>query len=233
MRSKNQRNQQRDQEVHQRQHEVEKTRKIQKILEEVKCTRNISSIKSVKKRILIPKVKNKEGEAVKTRQGIENVFAKFYEDLYEGEDGYTEEGMESCTEDDKTDPSQHNSIPEFTKNEIQDAIDRLKKGIAKDSNGIRAEQLKKTAVTIQKKKSGQSSMKLRSKRTSHLNAGERSVSRSFTKKVTGKIQATTGRFAACQFYTSCLPPFYMHALHLVCTEYNLQTRQASGLTTDV
>ena len=101
---------------------------IQKILEKVKGTKNISSIKSVKKRILIPKVKNKEGEAVKTRQGIANVFAKFYEDLYEGEEGYTEDDMESCTEDDKTDPSQLNSIPEFTKNEIQDAIDRLKKG---------------------------------------------------------------------------------------------------------
>ena len=39
--------------------------KIQKILEEVKLTRNISSFKSVKKRILIAKVKNKEGEAVR------------------------------------------------------------------------------------------------------------------------------------------------------------------------
>ena len=66
--------------------EVEKQEQIQKILEEVKCTRNISSINSVKKRILIPKVKNKEGEAVKTRQGIANVFAKFYEDLHEGEE---------------------------------------------------------------------------------------------------------------------------------------------------
>ena len=89
--------------------------KFEKILEEVKGTRNISSIKSVKKRILIPKVKNKEGEAVKTRQGIANVFAKFYEDLYEGEEGYTEEDVESCTEDDKTNPNQLNSIPECTK----------------------------------------------------------------------------------------------------------------------
>ena len=31
----------------------------------------------MKKRILIPKVKNKEGEAVKTRTGIANVFANF------------------------------------------------------------------------------------------------------------------------------------------------------------
>ena len=48
-----------------------------------------------------PKVKNKEGEAVKTRQGIANVFAKFYEDLYEGEVGYTEEDMDSRTDDEK------------------------------------------------------------------------------------------------------------------------------------
>ena len=33
-------------------------------------------------------------------------------------------------------------IKEFTTEEIQNAIDRLKKGKAKDSNGIRAEQLK-------------------------------------------------------------------------------------------
>ena len=49
----------------------------QKILEKVKGTKNLPSIKSVQKRILIPKVRNKDGEAAKTRQGIENVFAKF------------------------------------------------------------------------------------------------------------------------------------------------------------
>ena len=92
---------------------------IQKILEEVKGTRNISSIKSVKKRILIPKIKNKEGETIKTRQGIANVFAKFYEDLYEGEEDFTQKGTDSRTEVDGEDLEQHNSIPEFT--------DRLKK----------------------------------------------------------------------------------------------------------
>ena len=113
-----------------------------KILEKVKGTKNTSSIKSVKKRILIPKVKNKEGEAVKTRQGIANVFAKFYEDLYKGEKDYNDEDTSSYTEPNNADPSQLDSIPEFTTEEIQAAIDRLKKGKAKDSNGIRAEQLK-------------------------------------------------------------------------------------------
>ena len=60
--------------------------KSKKSWEKVKGTKNINSIKSAKKRILIPKVKNKEGEAVKTTQGIANVFAKFYEDLYVGEE---------------------------------------------------------------------------------------------------------------------------------------------------
>ena len=74
--------------------------KIQKILEELNGTRNISSIKSVKKRILIPKVKNKEGETIKTRQGIANVFAKFHEDMYESEKGDKEKGTDSRTDDD-------------------------------------------------------------------------------------------------------------------------------------
>ena len=46
-----------------------------------------------------------------------------------------------------------------------DAIDRLKKGTAKDSNGIRAEQLKNCSDDT-KEKSGQSSTKLRSRMTS-------------------------------------------------------------------
>ena len=101
--------------------------------------KNISSIKSVKKRILIPKVKNQQGETIKTRQGIADVFAKFYEDLYEVEDDCTGKGVALCAENEEEDPEQQNYIPEFTTNEIQDVIDRLKKGKAKDSNGIRAE----------------------------------------------------------------------------------------------
>ena len=45
----------------------------------MKGTKNIPNIKSTKKRILIPTVRNKDVEAEKTRQDIANVFAKFYE----------------------------------------------------------------------------------------------------------------------------------------------------------
>ena len=115
--------------------------KIQKILEQVKGTRNIHSIKSVKKRILIPKIKNKEGEDEKTRQGIADVFAKFYEELYKGEDEQ-EKNEHECIEYKDDDSSQKGKIAEFTKEEIDAAIHRLKKGKARDSSGVRAEQLK-------------------------------------------------------------------------------------------
>ena len=73
--------------MHHRQQEVDKARKkFKRSWKKSNVQGTFSSIKSVKKRILIPKVKNKEGEAVKTRQGIANVFAKFYDDLYEGEE---------------------------------------------------------------------------------------------------------------------------------------------------
>ena len=82
-------------------------------------------------------MKNKDGEAVKTRQGIANVFAKFYEELYVGEDENDNEDTMTNGEIDQDD-----YMDEFTTEEIQSAIDRLKKGNAMDSNGIRAEQLK-------------------------------------------------------------------------------------------
>ena len=67
-------------------------------------------------------MKNKEGEAVQTRQGIANVFAKFYEELYVGED---ENDNEDTMTNGETD--QDGYMDEFTTEEIQSAIDRLKK----------------------------------------------------------------------------------------------------------
>ena len=104
----------------------------------------------MKKRIFIPKIKNKEGETVKTRQGIENVFAKIYQDLYEGDDDCTERGTDLRTEDDGKDPEQDNSIKEFTITEIQDAIDRQKKEKRKTAMEYELNS-SKTAVTTRKK----------------------------------------------------------------------------------
>ena len=121
---------------------MKRQEKIQKILEKVKGTKNIPSNKSVKRRILIPKIRNKDGEAEKTRQGIANVFAKFYEELYKGEDGQEDEDKYTHIDRENADSGQNETIPEFNKEEIQAAIHRLKKGKAKDNSGVRAEQLK-------------------------------------------------------------------------------------------
>ena len=83
-------------------------KRIQKILEKVKGTRNIPNIKCVKRRILIPKVRDKEGEIIKTRQGIANVFAKFYEDLFEGEGDHTGRDAKLNMEGDDKEPEQNN-----------------------------------------------------------------------------------------------------------------------------
>ena len=141
--------------------------------------------------------------------------------------------MAPCTENDKKDPDQHNSIPEFTKIEIQVAINRLKKK-GKRKTAVEYElNSSKTVVTTRKKKSGQSSTKLRSRKTSHQKAGERSEYRSFTKKETEKMQAITDQFVACQYYASCLPPYYTLDSLLLCTEYNLQIRRCFGPIIDV
>ena len=128
--------------MHQRKKRKKRQVKIQKILEEHRGTRNILSTKSVKKRVLIPKVKNKKGENIDTRQGTANVFAEFYESLYEGGDDEEEKKTESRTEEDERISDQHYPFQNLQKNEVQDAIDRLTKGKAKDSSGVRAEQLK-------------------------------------------------------------------------------------------
>ena len=74
------------------------------MLEELEGTKNISNIMTAKKRILFPKIKNKKGETINTREGIANVFAEFYENLYdreEGEEDQNEQIAKSRTEDKK------------------------------------------------------------------------------------------------------------------------------------
>ena len=58
------------------------------------------------------------------------------------EEEHGDEEMNSCTEQENAEPSQSETIPEFTMEELQAAINRLKKGKARDSSGVRAEQLK-------------------------------------------------------------------------------------------
>ena len=82
----------------------------------------------MKKRILIPQIRNKDGEAEKTRQDIANVFAKFYEEQYIGEDEHYDEDKYTYINQENADTWQNGTIPEFKKEEIPAAIHRQKKG---------------------------------------------------------------------------------------------------------
>ena len=105
---------------------------IQRILEEFKGVRNITVIKTAKKKVLITKIKNDKGECITSRKGIADVFGEFYKRFYEDNE---RDDFEHEMSDDRR-------ILEITTEELQSAISKLKKGKSPDRNGIRAEDIK-------------------------------------------------------------------------------------------
>ena len=105
---------------------------IERILEEFKGVRNIPRIKTAKKRVLITKIKNKRGECITSRKGIDDTFGEFYKRLYEDSE---KDNSEHEMRDDKR-------IHEITSEELQSAISKLETGKSPDGNGIRAEDIK-------------------------------------------------------------------------------------------
>ena len=128
--------------------ECKRQQDIQRTLEVFKGARNIPGIKSAKKKVLITKIKNEKGEIITSRKGIANVFGEFCkkytttteQDESEQEIGENED--ESSTDVHNNNTSKMMRIPEITTDELQTAINRLKKGKSVDSNGIRAEEIK-------------------------------------------------------------------------------------------
>ena len=100
---------------------MKRQEEIQRILEDFKRIKNISGIKSAKRKVLITKIKNEKGEVITSRKGIANVFGEFYSKLHD-EDQHDETEMES----DKNETENE----EITKK----AVERLKIGKAADTN---------------------------------------------------------------------------------------------------
>ena len=106
---------------------------IQRILEDFKGIRNFPGIKSAKNRILITKIKNDQGECITSRKGTADVFGEFYKRLHE--DKEKDESEQELGEDENsssTDVHNNNTeettiIPEITAEELQTAINKLKK----------------------------------------------------------------------------------------------------------
>ena len=78
------------------------------------------------------------------------LYAKLYEDD-EGEENKKEKATETCSESKEKMLQTFDPSPEFTTNGIQDAIDRLKRGKAGDSSGVRAEQIKNCSEETKEK----------------------------------------------------------------------------------
>ena len=76
-------------------------------------------------------------------------------------------------------------------------------------------------------------MKLHDRKISHREVGAKSESKSSTKKVTEKLQATTGQYAAYQYFTNYLPLYSTRDSLFPCTAYNLPTKEGFGPIIDV
>ena len=137
---------------------VEHTTKIDEILEKYKGLKRIACIKNDGKRPYIAQMQDKHGRRQTQRQSIADIFASFYEELYktsttttttDQDDGAIRPNDHNEQDDGWADggrgQSEHDSqyaIPEFTKEELEQAIDQLKKGKACDQRGLVAEMLK-------------------------------------------------------------------------------------------
>ena len=165
----------RSEKMHQRKKEDYKTRKIQKILEELKGTKNISNVKSAKKRSLIPNIKNMNSETITTK-GIANVFAELYAKICEDDKGEDDKEMKQRRAQ-KTKKRCPFKIPSTASRE--DKLEQLKNCSEKTKEKIR--QIF-NEILLQKDCTPKTWRKIRVQ---------------VTKRATEKMQASTGLFAVC------------------------------------
>lgn len=130
--------------------QAERTKKIQNILANFKGLKHIAGIKSDNKRPYIAQMKDKHGKKQSQRRSIADIFATFYEELYKAKTTATntDDNQFGTTTDRDGDRRGQGDckfrelIPPFTDDEIEKAIDQLKKGRASDRKGLTAEMVK-------------------------------------------------------------------------------------------
>ena len=91
--------------------------------------------------MLITKTENERRAIITSRTGIANVFGEFYKKLYDDNE-QDEYGNESSTDVHNNDTDEMKRTPQITTEELQEAINKLKKGKSPDSDGIRTEDIK-------------------------------------------------------------------------------------------
>ena len=102
---------------------------IQRIFEDFKGVKNIPGISSAKKRVLITKIKNEEGEIITSRKGIGEPYKKLYDDTekVETEQEFGENEIGSNIDVHSSNTNVTVRIPDITTEELRTAINKLKK----------------------------------------------------------------------------------------------------------
>ena len=121
---------------------IKKTRKVQRILEEFRGIKNISSIKSVKKRILNPKVTKRQRwndyiekwNSQRSRWILQQTVCRSRKPP-----NSMNSAARSSKEGEQYNECDKKEMLEIIADEIQSAINKLNEGKACDNNGIRAE----------------------------------------------------------------------------------------------
>eukprot|EP00959_Pyramimonas_sp_CCMP1952_P057384 1197797-Pyramimonas_sp.AAC.1 len=108
---------------------------IDEILQKSQGLKSISGMKSSKHKEFITEMASQGGNIVRDRQSIANVFADFYQALYQD--------IHKNGNPYKQDSSADAIMPDFTGDELDHVLRGLKNNKAADQNGIVAEMLKK------------------------------------------------------------------------------------------
>ena len=118
-----------------RRNRLRKAERIRKILADFKGLKKIPAIRDPKGNKRIDSMRDANGKLVTAKQEVADVFALFYETLYTGQPKEVGHALEE-------DECLRESLEPITLEELRAALALMKRGKAKDENGIIAEMLK-------------------------------------------------------------------------------------------
>ena len=107
--------------------------KIKNILSEFRSLENIAAARSNGRRKYLPSMRDSMGIVRDERQGVLDVFAEFYKDLYRTRLGNDTNMQHSSNE----------KVPRFSGEEVTNVLKKMAKGKAGNSSGIVVEMLQK------------------------------------------------------------------------------------------
>ena len=117
-------------------------KKIEQLIQKRRGLQHITDIKRHRGRDMIPSMITQEGTATTDRQSIADVFATFYEELYQRRP--TDNNINNADDH----QCNHQTIPQFSLQEVTSAINQLRNGKCKDTTGLLAEMIKNGGPTL-------------------------------------------------------------------------------------